>query len=289
MQRSMFAVLLALSLVLAGCSGLGIGGNETPTETSTPAEVPTDAPTQTPVQQLAPGLTGGGVTDAFALGDAHAAVLDNVSYTVHENFTIRYKNGSIFNQVTTRVQIANNSRFYIVQDGLGPNVSGSGSFSAWSNGERVLFAQTSNNNTSYNIPPGIEEREPIPPQEAVRAIGIDPTNSEQIYGIFSSVETRVTDRTTRNGTTHYQIVATNVTNPAAFDRGRNPRNVSLQALIDSRGLVREYQLSYTATLNGAPAQIHRQVNYSSLGNTTIERPPWYDEAIENVSTTTSTG
>ena len=283
----MFAVLLALSLVFAGCSGLGMGGNETPTETSTPAEVPTDAPTQTPVQQLAPGLTGDGVTDAFALGDAHAAILDNVSYTVYENFTIRYKNGSIFNQVTTRAQIANNNRFYIIQDGLGPNVSGSGGFSAWSDGERVLFAQTTNNNTSYIAPYGVEG-EPIPPQGAIDATGIDPTNKEQIYAIFSSVETRVTDRTTRNGTTHYQIVATNVTNPDAFDRGRNPHNVSLQALIDSQGLVREYQLSYTMTLNGASAQIHRQVNYSSLGNTTIERPPWYDAAIKNVSTATST-
>lgn len=284
MRRSILTVLLTLSLVLAGCNGLG-GGDETPTGTITPAEVPTDEPTQTPIPQLAPGLTNKGVIDAFALGDAHAAVLSNTSYTFHENTTTRYANGTVFNQITTRAQMTNDGRFYIIQNGLNSNVSGSGGLSAWSNGERALLAQTRNNNTSYSSLYELSN-EPVPPQEAVKAIGIDPTHSEEIYGLFGSVETRVIDRATRNRTIHYQIVATNVTNPITFDKGHNPRNVTLQALVNSQGLIQEYQLNYTVTLNGTPVQIHRQVNYTNLGNTTTERPPWYDEATGNVSTPT---
>lgn len=275
MRRSFFVVLLSLSLVLAGCNGIALGEDETPPPRFTPAAVPTDAPTPMPVPQLAPGLMGTGITDAFALAEAHTAVLNDTSYTFYENSTVRYMNGTIYNQFTTHVQFAaNDSRFYSVQNGSSIDVRGRDGISFWSNGERVIVAQTSNNNTSYGVLP----------QESFSGPSV-----EQIYVLFSSVETRVAGRETRNGTTLYRVVATNVTNPTVFESDwQNPRNVSLQALISSQGLVPEYRLNYTATLNGEPVRINQQVRYTDLGNTTVERPPWYDEAIENVSTATPT-
>ncbi len=285
MRRSILLVLLVLSLVFAGCNGIMLGGDETPERMFTPAAVPTDEPTPTPVPQLAPGLMGTGVTNPFALAEAHSSVLSNTSYTFYSNSTVRYVNGTVFNQFITRVRYGtNDSRFYIVQNGFGVPVRGSSGQSIWSDGERVLRAQTRNNSTSYDIPTAAMG-EPIPPQE----FSFLTSNDERIAALFSSVETRVTDREQRNGTTVYRIVATNVTNRGAFEFvWHNPRNVSLRALISSQGLVREYRLHYTATLDNSTVRISRQVRYTNIGTTTVERPPWYKQAIENVSTDTPT-
>ena len=90
MDRSVrIAAVLVLAVVLAGCNGLALGGDGTPTRTVTPAAVPTDEPTPTPRPELAPGLTGDGVVDPFALGNAHASVFDGSSYTLQEMLTVK--------------------------------------------------------------------------------------------------------------------------------------------------------------------------------------------------------
>lgn len=286
MQRSLLPLLFALAVVLAGCNGLTLGGEETPAPTVTPAKVPTDKPTPTPVPQLAPGLTIEGVTEPFILAEAHGAVLRNASYTYSENLTARYPNGTVYRHSTTHAQYAaNDSQFYLVQSGSGIEVYRTDRLSMWSNGERVIVARTRNNTTSYNVPRSANG-EPAPPQELL----FKRTSSERIAGLFSSVETRVVGQEQRNGTTVYRVVATNVTNPTVFKRGwQDPRNVTLRALISSQGLVHEYRLNYTATLNDSTVHVNRKIRHTNVGNTTIERPPWYDEAIENVSTTTPIG
>jgi hypothetical protein len=288
MQKSISLMLLALAVVLAGCNGLAFGGDETPARTVTPAAVPTDEPTPTPVPQLAPGLTGQGVTDAFALGEAHVAALDEVSYTMQENFSVTYQNGTDYRQRGVVAQLAaNDSRYYVSRSTLGPQIYEDGTvvYSAWSNGSRVISAQRVNGSTTYNVPRGVG-REPLSPEQLSYGL----TNREQVYRFFSSVETRVTDREQRNGTTVYRVEATNVTNPTAFEgvKRQNPENLTLVAHIDSAGLVREYRLNYTATVNGSPVRVSRRARYTNLGNTTVDRPPWYDEAIANVSTATTT-
>lgn len=285
-MRKAILVVLCVAVVLAGCNGFAPGGDETTARTVTPAAVPTDEPTPTPVPQLAPGLTGRGVTDPFALGDAHAAALDDLFYTMHENFTVRYANGTAHNRGSTDARLAANDSRYFVRQNASGLLFGGGSFIRviWSNGERVLVADTANDSTSYASPRDVEG-ESVPPREA---LVIDPTRRQQLYAYLGSVETRVTGTETRNGTTLHRVESTGVTNPAAFEvQWTNPRGLSLVALVDSRGLVHEYQLDYTASLDGAPVDIHRHVRYTNLRNTTVERPPWYDEAIANVSAGTT--
>jgi hypothetical protein len=288
MRNSILPVVLAAAVVLAGCSGLALGGDETPTQTVTPAPVPTDEPTPTPMPQLAPGFSGEGVTDAFALGEAHVAALDDTSYTMKENFSVTYRNGTDYRQYGIVARLAaNDSRYYVSRRSSGPQIYSNRTvgYSVWANGTRVIRAQTVNGSTTYTVPRGAD-REPLPPNR----VGFAPTNREQIYGLFSSVETDVTDREQRNGTTVYRVEATNVTNPTAFERARwqSPRNFTMVAHIDSRGLVRQLRVNYTATVNDSTVRVHRRVRYMDLGNTTVERPPWYDEAIANVSTATTT-
>lgn len=281
MDRSILPVLLAFSVILAGCNGIMFGGNETPAMTVTPAPVPTDKPTPTPVPQLAPGLTGDGVSDPFELAEAHASALDNISYATRTNFTIRYLNGTVYNQVTTREEYAaNHSRFYTMQNGTSIDLYGSKNFQQqiWSNGKRVLVAQMNNTSTSYRVL-RTSGGEPIPPQSVYSS------RKERIATLFSSIELHVAGQITRDGMILHQVEAINVTNPATFeDDWQNPRNIMFQALVSSQGLVREYRLNYTATLNNSTVRIHRYVHNTGFGNTTVERPTWYDTAIKNVST-----
>lgn len=287
MRKAILVVLCAAAVVLAGCNGIALGGDETPARTVTPAAVPTDEPTPTPVPRLAPGLTERGVTDAFALGEAHASVLGNASYTLNGNFSVEYANGTAYNRGTTDARLAANSNRYYVRQNASGLLFGGGAFARaiWSNGERVLVADTANDSTSYESPRNVEG-ESVPPREA---LSIDPTKRQQLYAYLGSVESRVTGIETRNGTTIHRVESTNVTNPAAFEiQWTDPRDLSLVAFVDSRGLVHEYRLDYTASLDGTPVEIHRHVRYTKLGNTTVERPPWYGEAIANVSTATTT-
>lgn len=271
-----------LSLVLAGCNGLTLGENRTPAPTLTPAAVPTDEPTAIPVPRLAPGLTANGVTDSLALGDAHASVLDTRSYTVHERSTTMYANGTVYTRGTTDARLAaDDGRYHVVQKGSGVRTDGTSERALWSDGKRVIVAETTNDTTAYEVPRG-REGEPVSPDEVPM---VDPTNHERIYAYFGAVDTRVTDRESRNGTRRYRVEATEMTAPSAFEvRWRNPRNLSLVAFVDSRGLLHEYRLHYTATLNGDVVRVHERVRYTDLGETTVERPRWYDDAIENVST-----
>jgi len=112
---------------------------------------------------------------------------------------------------------------------------------------------------------------------------------DRIEKLFNTIETRVTGRTTSNGTTLYRVVGTNATNPVALGSAtlQNPRNVTFRAVVTSQGVIREHRVSYTATTNDGPVRVDRRVRYTDIGNTTIERPAWYEEAIENVSTTTT--
>lgn len=176
MHRSILPVLLTFSLVLAGCNGVVFGGNETPPPTLTPANVPTDRPTPTPVPQLVPGLTGKGVTDAFALANAHAAILDNTSYSMRGNYTVVYSNGTKFNHGRTDAQLAaNDSRYYVIQNISGLSFNGSAfSRATWSNGKHVLVAETTNNSTLHNSPRSAEG-ELVSPEIALR---FNPTNRE---------------------------------------------------------------------------------------------------------------
>lgn len=285
--RSGLIVLLIFSVALAGCSSFLPGGSETPADTVTPANVPTNQPTATPVPQLAPGLTGNGVSDADALGAAHAAVLENTSYTLVENSSVRYRNGTPYHRSNKTVKLAaNGSRYYVIGNGTGVQFDGSTFYSsAWSNGTQALTAQGYDDNISYDGTFDLGGR-----TFPIQKTGVRPTNHQRLSTLFNSVETRVIARERRNGTTFYRVAAINVTSTLPFEQEWNhPRNIAFRASISPRGLVREYSVEYTATLHNDSVRIRDHVRYIALDNTTIERPPWYDDAITNVSTPAPTG
>jgi hypothetical protein len=269
------AVLLALLVLLAGCSGFGGGG--TPTEPITPAPVPTATATATPHDLLAPGLSPVGVTDPYALGDAHAARLQATAYTVRTERTVRTPGGRRLGHETSVVRVAATGTFRsrVTATGTAADfVSGSsGRVDRWSDGEQLVVAVTANGSTRYGyVPRG--SFDPRRPRLSV--------TRDRLFALFSAVDTRLTDRFERNGTTVYRVESTGVAAPdriADAEVVRDPRNVSFTALVDARGVVRAYTLRYRATAtSGEPVVVALSVDTVRIGATTVERPDWYDRA-----------
>lgn len=272
------ASLVAALAVLAGCGGPAATG--TPTDTVTPAPVPTPTPTATPQPRLAPGLAPAGVVDAFALSEAHARALRGTAYTFRFETTVRAPNGTRYGRESgvarvdrrggfrTRVEVSGSEAVF------GP--ASAGRIDRWSDGERYAVAVTANGTTRYGyVPPSVYD-----PQRTRVSLA-----RERLFLVLAAVDTRVTGRVTRNGTTQYRVEATGVPHPdrlAAAEGVRDPRNVSFRAFVDGRGLVRAYRLSYRASDDERTVLVERSVRHARLGGTTVERPAWFPGARDTV-------
>lgn len=272
-RRRPYDTLLAVALLLAaGCSGLA--GDPTPTVT--PAPVPTDTPVRTPVPALAPGVTADGVEDPLALVEAHDSALRGTSRTVRLVRTIRYPNGTL---VARRVQVtriaADGERFHTIIDTGGPEVTSfRGRIEFWSDGSRLFQEITFDNRTSYAAMP-------LEAYERQSSIRITSPGGETFFLPVIAVETRVTGRVTRNGTTLYRLEGT-AARPdllASATDADEPHNATLRALVDARGVVHEFRLAYDGTLDGRPVRVVLTGRYTGVGTTIVDRPSWYRAAL----------
>ncbi|WP_438268366.1 DUF7537 family lipoprotein [Halocatena marina] len=266
---------LVVLLCLSGCNAFN-GGN-TETASITPAGVPTDDPNAT--RGLAPGLTNHGVVDSIALGDAHEAVLSNTSFTIHGKTTVKYSNGTLRRRIkTTSSLVPSQNRYYRKYNLYNPNRSGSNSIvlnrSTWAEDGQVLTATYSSktNTTTY------KNRSSFGYMKFPRG--------EQYYTLFQAVDTKVINHTTNNGTTLYRLTSTEIADPTQLDWHESGmkkfRNLTFHAVIDSRGVVHEYRLAYTATLTetnpSTSVRVVSTTRYTKMGSTTVDRPSWYAKA-----------
>ena len=283
MGRPIGACLLACLLVLAGCSGFSgagpdSGGSDASRANVTPAPVPAvDTP-----ERLAPGLTADGVTNASALADAHDAAVRRASVTVRSNRSIEYANGTLRQRTTGTVRVGRNGTAYAARyeftgrplwlDPDSPDIVRTGYY--WSAGERTLRTVAfANETTRY--------------EDLSAALGASVRRSltrpgQEYERLLEDTETRVIARTTRNGRELYVVEASGMTSQYfSWYRGfENPRDATMRLLVDERGVVRRHRFAYTATIEAtATVRIVERVRYTDLGNTTVERPPWYDEAL----------
>jgi hypothetical protein len=269
---------LVVLLCLSGCNALS-GGEAAETPMVTPADVPTDAPTST--YGLAPGLTRQGVVEPVTLGRAHEAVLEETSYTNLWTKTVRYTNGSLrVRGTSTRHVVVPTEQYYVSVEWHWPSSNRFNytfvSREFWSDGERVLASISRGNNTTYR-----HHESPNSP-----IFTSDLPRGERFHNLFYAINTNVVNQTMRNGTTLYRLTGTEITDLDALfrinSRYKHPRNLSFHATIDSRGLVHKYRLAYTATLTTTsrptPVRIVKTTRYTKIGNTTVERPPWYSKA-----------
>ena len=282
-------------------SGAGDGSANGPAASVTPAPVPAvENVTAGSDRRLAPGLTEAGVADLDALLRAHRGVLDDAPYTVRTVVRATYPNGTIYyrSAATTRVAAEEDRYYYIGRFALANAESSALSrYESWSNGRAILTASVTNANASgdgstsengsgdrRNTTLDNEATYERVPAAYERNAGLhgSPQYGERIYGQVSRAETVVRDRTDAAGPTYYVVSITGVRDRSvpAGSRFNNVRNASGRLLVGPRGFVREYRFAFDGTTpNGRTVRVVESIEYSSVGRTTVPRPPWYERAI----------
>ena len=290
-------VLVATLLVLAGCSGapgnVGSAGNATSALQSGNATTGESGSSAANVS-LPPGVSRTGITDPNGLATAHALLLNKNSYTVNSTYVERYANGTTRVATSIDAQLAQNkSHYYSVFNASG-NVerllgSPSGSIQRWSDGRRVYQAATLNNSTTYKVVYDRRTNVSSPRAE----LFLNPTSQNELALLFGAINTSAPQPVTRNGTALFRFRSVGLSQANLFTSAQgvsSPGNVSFVAYVDSRGLVHEYSLSYTARNDGTPITVNRTVRYSDVGSTTVPRPNWISKVpVNGTNATTRSG
>lgn len=96
----------------------------------------------------------------------------------------------------------------------------------------------------------------------------------------------MTDITSRELRTPFRIAKAE--GPSIHDSVPKIRNGSFRTVVDSRGLAHSYEVQYVkfvtenSTISEETPTIRVRINvtFTNVGNTTVTRPPWYDNATE---------
>lgn len=277
----MRVALVALAVVLAGCPALT---QPTPTPEVTPAPVPE-------TEQLPPGVTESGVVDARTLASTHSEIVQNTSYTLVSNRTIHHRNGTLMSDFEVRVELAADRQVRATVASTGPSAPlllgeppVSGEF--WANGSVYVSKLTTGNNTQYTQfrPPDGFVGTWRYWRSTVSFGGEGGHAQETLLGLFSDVPTEIADRRSVDGTQVYRLVGDSARSASFAKAGSGPvSNVSFEAHVTSTGVVRQFDLSYEQQVEGEPALVRWSLQYKGLDNTTAERPPWFDRALDQSS------
>lgn len=275
MREEHLRYLLAVALVVVAGYGVYIAISEQASEspaaesaatTPTPTPVPT---TEAPPEKLAPGLTDEGVVDPWNLSHAHANALLNTSFSRY-TATVRWSSdGRYATQVTSHVRVASGGypmhfARNVTGDDPGVNLV-SADVEVWREGNVSYVRTTANGTTNY--------QRTTPSRDLYSG---PVTGWDDIYSLFSAVNTTTVERIERDGTTLYRVVSTSQPESDQFRGSRS--NYSLSALVDSSGLVHRYRVSYDLHEDDRTLHLSRTGRLSAVGSTTVERPAWVEEA-----------
>lgn len=225
--------------------------------------------------ELPPGVTEAGVTDPLALVDAHRQTLRNTPYTLSTSYTYRDRNGTVFGQGAYVAKVAPGAESYYatVSDTHENDTRAVGTdhrdVAVWAN-ETVgaVATRESAGETTYRTEARSET--PLSPS----------TQWELLYAAFGTTDTAVVAQVERDGTTLYKITSTSSPEAGSAYAGSL---YDFTALVDSTGVVHSFVLTHETTVADRPAIVTRTTQLVRLGNTTVERPSWYDQAVGNES------
>ena len=282
-HRPVYRLCVVLLVVLAGCSGTGgtVGDSgESPTETVTPVPVPDADPERgRPI-----GIDGSGVSDPRSLAAAHDSRLEERSYRLVSNQTIRYDNGSVRSQYLTDLRLAANRTYSVTvrTDGpAGPRLLGDPPAVSefWSDGETYVRAFGTTDPTYNEFTPTASGVGTWRFWATTGAFEVPRSPSTVIAESLGAVPTRVESTRSVGGDERYRVVDAGASEAELpFPAASPARNVSLVAAVDQSGLVRRLELEYTGRIDGDRVTVSRSIVYSDVGATEVGRPAWFDRA-----------
>ena len=292
MSAPVLRVVVALCCLLAGCGTAPTdGGPAGGTDTLTPVAVPTSQPTGTGTgtgapagsveRELAPGVTGTGVEDPFALAAAHRRGLQERPFRLVRTMNVTRPNGTVLRRTTRRVTVGPNASRYRLVDTARetdayPVRAVPQRVDLWWVGGRALFRLSDDGEVRYR------RVEDVPPTDPVG----DLTLRDRIAGLLSATDPEVVGREPGDPV-RVILVAESVRRdsalrvPALLER---PRNVTFALEVAANGVVREYRLGYDATLDGERVRVSRRVEFAFVEGP-VEPPAWRERALNASGTT----
>lgn len=102
------------------------------------------------------------------------------------------------------------------------------------------------------------------------------------YLPLAAVALELADRRRTSEGWVYRLVGERVFRPDLLASGTevaDPHDVRLVVRVTDEGLIRSYRFTYEGRVDGRAVRVVRRVEFSGVGTTTVERPPWYDEAV----------
>ena len=282
-HRPVYRLCVVLLVVLAGCSGTGgtVGDSgESPTETVTPVPVPDADPERgRPI-----GIDGSGVSDPRSLAAAHDRRLEERSYRLVSNQTIRYDNGSVRSQYRVDLRLAANRTYAVTvrTDGrAGPRLLGDPPAVSefWSDGETYVRAFGTTDPTYNEFTPTASGVGTWRFWATTGAFEVPRSPSTVIAESLGAVPTQVESTRSVGGDERYRVVDAGASEAELpFPAASPARNVSLVAAVDRSGLVRRLELEYTGRIDGDRVAVSRSIVYADVGATEVGRPAWFDRA-----------
>lgn len=276
MRAALPVVLFAVLLTTAGCSGAF--GDDPASEGAT-VETTTTAPETDAASESPPGLTDDGLADADALVTAHADALRNRSVTLHERRVRQYANGTPISRTDLTVRTAaNRTRFLSESELSGRPVYGAseGRVATFGDGDGI-YRTVETPNTSWSDVLRGPNGDPTDPE----FLGLDAARTDDLYLVLNALalddaeSVRATDDPRR-----YRLESSSLAHADLLASHLNlteVRNASLSAVVTSDGVVEEYRLEYVGANDGTVVRGTTTLEYSGVGETEVETPPWYDE------------
>ncbi|MHB9287651.1 hypothetical protein ACKVMT_11520 [Halobacteriales archaeon Cl-PHB] len=285
--------------VLAGVGldrGLGYvtDGDSPADEASAPSGGPDSTETPTPRTVSAPGVSAAGVEDAGALAAAHVSELVDTGYELAASRTVHGLDRQLRSSLSVHVRLATDRAYLVTVATAGPEApvllgEPPSAATFWSDGDVYLRRLPHDDGTvTYNSfePPGGFVASWRYWVTTVPFGGQDGTPERYFRTVFDAIPTTFVGRTTVGGTDRYRLVnvaRTPSRRTADLERLLGvdaPRNVDLTASVDERGLVRSFDVSFDGAVGNSPVTVQRTIEYTAVGQTTVDRPSWYDRAVE---------
>lgn len=267
-RRALLAVVLATTMVLAGCQ---FGGSGTPTvgptDAATPSQTPASTPTPTATSEPfggaspPPGVDDGGVTDPDALMDAHAAGLDGVSTTVEIRFYLSV-NGSNQSRVLRAKVLPGEDRGWMRAEfdgGVGTYYTADGT---------TYYREVVDGQATYGT---TDQVSAVPERERFGA-------DERARTAIESADWAPAGTVERNGRTLFEFRATAVEPPNVDTENGTTVTSRGRLLVDGDGVVHHVSVETTVETDGGTVRYGSTVSLSDVGATTVERPDWVDDA-----------
>lgn len=238
----------------------------------------------------APGITAAGIADPAALASAHTAVLDSHSYSLAADRVTNRADGSLRSYLSMDLSLSLERQYHTLVATAGPaapkflgNPPAAAEY--WSDGELYLVNPDRAGATPNTFEPyGVAGRWRYW-AHVIPYGGRYPSRPTDFYQIlFEGIPTVLDARNRRDGSTFYRIASdgSGPRSPTALEEIYVPTvaSLSLDAVVEHNGLIRSLVLSLSGTLDNERVSISRRIEHTGIGETTVQRPEWYERAVE---------